>query len=55
MFEIADRLQVIARGRLSPPLERAAATVEHIGAWMSGLWDGEAGDGATWEEAHAAA
>ncbi len=55
LFEIADRLQVIARGRLSPPLERAVATVEHIGAWMSGLWDGEAGDGATWEEAHAAA
>ena len=39
LFEISDRLVVIARGRLSPALPAAEATVEQIGAWMSGLWD----------------
>ena len=39
LFEISDRLYVIAKGRISPPIERAAATVTQIGEWMSGLWD----------------
>ena len=39
LFEISDRLHVIAKGRISPPIERAAATVTQIGEWMSGLWD----------------
>ncbi|WBY00679.1 ABC transporter ATP-binding protein [Ramlibacter tataouinensis] len=39
LFELSDRLHVIAKGRLSPSLPRAQATVEKIGAWMSGLWD----------------
>ncbi len=39
LFEISDRLVVIARGRLSPSLPAAEATVEQIGTWMSGLWD----------------
>jgi simple sugar transport system ATP-binding protein len=38
LFEISDRLVVIAQGRLSPSLPTAQATVEQIGAWMSGLW-----------------
>ena len=38
LFEIADRLQVMARGKLSPSIARADATVEQIGVWMSGLW-----------------
>ncbi|WP_101048820.1 ABC transporter ATP-binding protein [Macromonas nakdongensis] len=38
LFEISDRLHVIAKGRLSPPVMRAQATVERIGEWMSGLW-----------------
>ncbi len=38
LFEVADRLQVIARGRLSPSVPTEAATVELIGEWMSGLW-----------------
>jgi len=38
LFELSDRLQVIAGGRLSPSVPRAQATVELIGAWMSGLW-----------------
>jgi len=39
LFEIADRLVVIAKGRVSPSLAVADATVERIGQWMSGLWD----------------
>lgn len=39
LFEICDRLHVIAKGRLSPSLPTALATVEQIGQWMSGLWD----------------
>jgi general nucleoside transport system ATP-binding protein len=41
LFEITDRLYVIARGRLSPAIATAAATPERIGQWMSGLWAGE--------------
>ena len=43
LFEISDRLHVIAKGRLSPSLNRADATIERIGEWMSGLWDAAAG------------
>jgi simple sugar transport system ATP-binding protein len=39
LFELADRLHVIARGRLSPSVPTSQATVEQIGQWMSGLWD----------------
>ena len=39
LFEIADRLLVIARGRVSPPVPTRKATVERIGQWMAGLWD----------------
>ena len=39
LFEISDRLLVIAKGRLSPSVPLAEATVEPIGEWMSGLWD----------------
>ena len=38
LFEICDRLHVVAKGALSPSLDRADATVERIGQWMSGLW-----------------
>lgn len=38
LFEISDRLHVMAHGRLSPSLNRAEATVSQIGEWMSGLW-----------------
>jgi ABC-type uncharacterized transport system ATPase subunit len=40
LFEVCDRLQVIARGRLSPSVPMAEATIEKIGEWMSGLWEG---------------
>ena len=39
LFEVSDRLHVMAKGRLSPSLPRAQASVELIGEWMSGLWD----------------
>ena len=38
LFEVCDRMHVIARGRLSPSLPTAQASVEQIGEWMSGLW-----------------
>ena len=39
LFEVSDRLHVIARGKLSPSVPIAEATVEKIGEWMSGLWE----------------
>ncbi|MGZ5195939.1 MAG: ATP-binding cassette domain-containing protein, partial [Ramlibacter sp.] len=39
LFEICDRLHVIAKGRLSPSIDRVRATVSLIGEWMSGLWN----------------
>jgi simple sugar transport system ATP-binding protein len=39
LFEISDRLVVIAQGRVSPPISVADATIELIGEWMSGLWN----------------
>jgi simple sugar transport system ATP-binding protein len=39
LFEICDRLIVIAQGRVSPSIASGRATVEKIGQWMSGLWD----------------
>ncbi|WP_299021505.1 MULTISPECIES: ABC transporter ATP-binding protein [unclassified Tepidimonas] len=38
LFELCDRLYVMARGRLSPPLTVAQATPQRVGEWMSGLW-----------------
>jgi general nucleoside transport system ATP-binding protein len=46
LFEICDRLVVIAQGRLSTSVPAAEATVEMIGLWMSGLWPGSAGTAA---------
>ncbi|WP_159911026.1 ABC transporter ATP-binding protein [Pantoea sp. 18069] len=42
LFEICDRLHVVAKGQLSPSVPRAQATVQRIGEWMSGLWHAEA-------------
>jgi simple sugar transport system ATP-binding protein len=39
LFEISDRLIVIAKGRMSPSVPTGQATVEMVGEWMSGLWD----------------
>jgi ABC-type uncharacterized transport system ATPase subunit len=51
LFALSDRLHVIAKGKLSPSLPRAEATIEKVGAWMSGLWHSETQT----EVAHAAA
>jgi simple sugar transport system ATP-binding protein len=40
LFEICDRIAVIAKGRLSPTRPAAETTVEDIGVWMSGMWPG---------------
>ena len=50
LFEIADRLIVIAQGRVSPSIATRDATVERIGEWMSGLFTASAS-----EASHAAA
>jgi len=39
LFEICDRLHVIAKGRLSPSIARSDATVSLIGEWMSGMFE----------------
>jgi simple sugar transport system ATP-binding protein len=41
LFEISDRLIVIAQGRMSPSVPVAEATIERIGEWMSGLFTKE--------------
>jgi ABC-type uncharacterized transport system ATPase subunit len=56
LFELSDRLVVIARGKLSPSIATRDATVEQIGQWMAGLFDTSAGGSAQHKEvAHAAA
>jgi general nucleoside transport system ATP-binding protein len=39
LFEICDRLHVIAKGKLSPSIAVRDASVEKMGMWMSGLWE----------------
>ena len=39
LFQVSDRIQVMARGFLSPSIDAAKASVQIIGEWMSGLWD----------------
>jgi simple sugar transport system ATP-binding protein len=45
LFEICDRIMVMARGRLSPAVPARSVSVEAIGRWMSGLWDADAAAG----------
>ena len=40
LFEVSDRLAVIAKGRLSPVKPIRDTNVEEIGVWMSGMWPG---------------
>jgi len=39
LFEISDRLIVMAKGRMSPPISARDASLNLIGRWMSGLWN----------------
>jgi simple sugar transport system ATP-binding protein len=38
LFEISDRIAVIAEGRLSPAKKLADTNIDEIGLWMSGMW-----------------
>jgi simple sugar transport system ATP-binding protein len=40
LFEICDRIAVIANGKLSPAKRTIDTSVEEIGVWMSGMWPG---------------
>ena len=51
LFEICDRIAVIAKGRLSPARRTTDTNVDEIGVWMSGMWPGAVDTG---EVAHAA-
>ncbi len=44
LFEISDRLTVMAKGRMSPALPTGEASLDLVGRWMSGLWQTEARD-----------
>jgi simple sugar transport system ATP-binding protein len=50
LFEISDRIAVIARGRLSADVKPADTSVEQIGVWMSGKFDEGARDSAAGAE-----
>jgi general nucleoside transport system ATP-binding protein len=54
LFELSDRLVVIAQGKLSPSVPTTQATIEMIGEWMSGLWPkgGSGGAASAKEAAH---
>jgi general nucleoside transport system ATP-binding protein len=54
LFELSDRLVVIARGKLSPSIAARDATVEQIGQWMAGIFDSPSAAAAQ-EVNHAAA
>ncbi len=38
LFQLSDRLVVVAQGRMSPAVAVADARIETLGEWMSGLW-----------------
>ena len=38
LFEISDRMHVIAKGRVSPSIKTADASTALVGQWMSGMW-----------------
>jgi len=53
LFEVSDRLMVIAKGRLSASIPTREATRAQIGEWMSGLWDGHGTNDPTRNVSHA--
>jgi len=44
LFDICDRLAVLARGKLSPVRETSVTNPEEIGLFMAGLFDGKRAD-----------
>jgi simple sugar transport system ATP-binding protein len=53
LFEICDRIAVMANGRLSPAKLTRETDVEEIGLWMSGLWPSGAASPQRKEARHA--
>ena len=45
LFEISDRIAVIANGRISPARNLADTNIDEIGIWMSGMWEQHAPPG----------
>ena len=41
LFEISDRIAVMANGRLSPAKKLTDTNIDEIGVWMSGMWPKE--------------
>ncbi len=44
LFEICDRIAVIAKGKLSPVRKASELDIEDVGLWMSGMWAQEGAD-----------
>ena len=54
LFEISDRIAVIAEGRLSPAKKLADTNIDEIGVWMSGMWpDAQSTNSVSQETNHA--
>jgi simple sugar transport system ATP-binding protein len=53
LFEISDRIAVLAQGRLSPARAKAETNAESVGMMMSGLFDGEPSASGAMEKPHA--
>lgn len=51
LFEISDRLVVLAKGRMSPSIKTSQASLDLVGRWMSGLWE-SAGQATDTEAGH---
>lgn len=47
LFEICDRIAVIADGKLSPAKATAETSIKEVGVWMSGMWTTEEGSDAS--------
>ena len=39
LFEMCDRLYVMAKGRMSSSLDQSQMERSRVGVWMSGLWE----------------
>ena len=44
LFEVSDRIAVIANGKLSPAKNLADTSIDEIGVWMSGMWPDSGSD-----------
>jgi simple sugar transport system ATP-binding protein len=42
LYQLCDRLMVIAKGRLSPAVGAREIGIDELGRWMAGLWPASA-------------